>query len=237
MRQPFYLMRTPLAEIEKIAREEVAPPDFDTFVDGLDKLKVSDELKEWMKRTGSATTQGDRFISSLTTDDVMDVPEFRNAYVTRNLIMVGLGFPKRKAKATDRENNPAKWEESEKQFWSAVRNYLTLHPDSKQHMDEHLLDLTADIEWRSEQARHEERVRQHAQQLLYTRYLVAQTETNYDGFARLSNLPAGRFWLSTLWQEARAGDVRLRWELPVELQPAETVSLRLNNANAAIGER
>lgn len=231
MRQPFYLLRASLEEIEQAARRQLPPPELDEFVDG---LAVSPELKEWMKRHQTVELRGPDFISSLTVDDILGVPEFQHAYVTRNLIMVGLGFPKRKAKLTDRRKNPEKWEESEKRYWEEVRSYAILHPESRQGMDEHLLDLTAAVEWKRRLERHAQRVRQKFMQLVDADYLVAQTETDYEGSARFSGLPPGRYWLTNLWQEARAGDVRLRWELPVELRAGQTKYLELNNANALL---
>jgi hypothetical protein len=233
MREPFYLLRAGLAEIEEAAGQQVSPPDLSTFID---TLKVSPELKVWMKEQQTVTLLGEDFLASLTPDDIVDVPEFRDAYVTRNLIMVGLGFPKRKAKLTDREKNPEKWEASEKRYWEEVRSYAILHPESKHSLDEHLLNINAAAEWRVELERHHERVRQRFLRLLHSDYLVAQAETNYEGFARLSDVPAGRYWLTNLWREVRAGDVRLRWEVPVELRAGQTHYLELNNANASIPE-
>lgn len=229
MQHSFYLLRAPLAEIEQQARAQVSPPDFNAFVD---ELKVSPELKEWMKREQTVTLAGDDFLAALTVDDIMDVPEFRDAYVTRNLIMVGLGFPKRKAKLTDREKNPAKWEESEKRYWEQVRSYAILHPESKQGLDESLLDITASTDWKTLERRHEQQVEQRVQYLVHSVYRVAEAETDYAGKARMSGLPAGRFWLTNLGREVRAGDVRLRWELPVEIGAGQSHYLELNNANA-----
>jgi hypothetical protein len=229
MRHPFYLLRASVKEIEAAARQEVDPPDFDAFVD---ELTVSPELKAWMKKQKTADLQGDKFLALLTPDAILDVPEFRDAYVTRNLIMVGLGFPKRKAKLTDREKNPEKWEESEKRYWEEVRSYATVHPESRQGMDDHLHEINADAEWRARLERHEQRVHQKFLQLLHARYLVARTETDYDGRARFADIPSGRYWLTTLDNDVRAGDVRLRWELPLQLEPGRTHYLELNNANA-----
>jgi len=229
MRHAFYLLRENLETIEAQARADVPAPDLAAYVDD---LKVSPELQAWMKRQKTVVVQDDDFLSSLTVDDVMDVPEFRAAYVARNEVMVGLGFPKRKAKLTDREKNPAKWEESEKRYWEQVRSYLILHPESKQGMDEHLLDISAAVGWNARQARYEQEVRQRMLQLVHSRYLVAQAETDLEGAARFAAVPPGRYWLTNLWNEARAGDVRLRWELPVTLAPGERRSLTLNNANA-----
>jgi hypothetical protein len=75
-------------------------------------------------------------------------------------------------------------------------------------------------------------VRRETERLIHSRFLVGRTETSLQGFARFSAVPPGRYWLTNLWKEARAGDVRLRWELPVELRPGQTLTLELNNANA-----
>jgi hypothetical protein len=231
MRHPFYLLRASIEEIEEAARQQEASPDFDAFVD---ELKVTPELKEWMKKNQTVTIKGDDFLTSLTPDDVLDISEFRAAYIARNLIMVGLGFPKRKAKLTDREKNPEKWAQSEKRYEEELRSYAILHPESFKNMDDHLLDITADVEWRSLEERYEQKVKQTFMRLrlLHSRYLVAQTETDYEGRARFAGLPAGRYWLTNLNRSVRAGDVHLRWEALVELQPGGSHSLELNNANA-----
>jgi hypothetical protein len=44
--------------------------------------------------------------------------------------------------------------------------------------------------------------------------------------------PSRRYYLTNLWNAARAGDVKLRWELPIELPREQSYRLTLNNANA-----
>ncbi len=229
MRHSFFLLRENLQTIEELARQQIMPPDLATFID---TLPVSSELKEWMKGHETVKLRGDDFIASLTVDDVMDVPEFRSAYVQANLVMVGLGFPKRKAKLTDREKNPEKWEKAEKEYWEKVRSYLILHPESKARIDQHLLDINAATEWNARVRRYEREVHQRTLRLVHSRFLVARAETDYNGAARFDGIPPGRYWLTNLWQEARAGDVRLQWALPVELRPGQHHYLELNNSNA-----
>ncbi|MFQ5695645.1 MAG: hypothetical protein ACE5HB_06620, partial [Terriglobia bacterium] len=229
MRKRFYLLRASLEEIEGVARKDVPAPALDALAD---ELKVSDQLKAWMKERQTVNLQGDDFLAQLEVDDVLGVPEFKLAYVENNLVMVGLGFPKRKAKLTDREKNPEKWAKSEKRYWEEVRSYLILHPESKRGLDAHLLHINAAAAWRARQERYEQRGRQRTMQLIQSRYLAARTETNYEGFAHLGAVPPGRYWLTNLWDEARAGDVHLRWELPVELRAGQRLYLELNNANA-----
>jgi len=229
MKQHFYLLRASLADIEKQAREQVAPPDLDAFVDSLD---ASDPLKAWIKREKKPNLHGPDFLRSLTVDDVMDVPEFKDAYVTRNLIMVGLGFP-RHPKATEKEKNPQKYEESVKRYWDGVRAYLQAHPESKDQMDDHLVDINPGPAWRAQTEAHDREVRRRIEQLALTRYLSGRAETDYDGLARISGLAPGRYWLTNLWTEVRAGDLHLRWEVPLELRPGQALFLELSNANSS----
>ena len=230
MKQPFFLLRASLADIEKKAREEVAPPDLDAFADSLD---VSDPLKAWIKRTRRADLRGPDFIRSLTPDDVMDVPEFKEAYVTRNLIMVGLGFP-RYPKISDKEKNPQKYEESVKRYWDNVRAYVQAHPESKDQMDDHLVEINPGTAWLAAEQAQTHEVRRKMEQLIHSRYLAARAETDYEGLARVSGLAPGRYWLTNLWTEVRAGDLKLRWEIPLELRPGQSLYLELNNANSLL---
>ncbi len=233
MRQSFYLLRAGLSEIEKEASTQVPAPDFDAFVD---KQNVSDELKGWMKREKRADLHGVEFIKAVTVDDLMNVPELKTAYVTRNLTMVGLGFP-RHPKATDKEKNEQKYEEAVKRYWESVRVYAVAHPESKEQMDDHLVEINPGAAWQAQLEAHDREVRQKMEQLIYSRYLAGRTETDYEGMARISGLAPGRYWLTNLWTEVRAGDVHLRWELPVELQPGQSLYLELNNANAVLPPR
>ncbi|MGH9861919.1 MAG: hypothetical protein ACRD35_00695 [Candidatus Acidiferrales bacterium] len=229
MRHPFYLLRASLADIEKEVRQKMPAPTLEAFIE---ELPLSPELKDWMKRNHTVDLVGPAFLNQMTPDDILTVPEFKQAYVTRNAVMVGLGFPKRKAKLTDQQKNPAKWEASEKRYWDEVRAYATLHPDSKQGLDEHLLDITTGTEWKMRLERHEHEVQQRFMQLVHSDYLTAETETDYEGNARFDALRPGRYWLTNLWRDVRSGDVRLHWEVPVELRGGQRHYLELTNANA-----
>lgn len=228
MKQHFFLLRASLADIEKKAREEAPPPDLDAFADSLD---VSDPLKAWIKRTQRADLHGPEFLRALTVDDVMDVPEFKEAYVTRNLIMVGLGFP-RHPKASEQQKNPQKYDESVKRYWDNVRAYLQAHPESKEQMDDHLVGINPGAAWRTLEQAQDQEVRRRMEQLIHSRYLAGRAETDYEGLARIPGLAPGRYWLTNLWTEVRAGDLKLRWEVPLELRPGQSLYLELSNANS-----
>lgn len=231
MRHPFHLLRASLHSIEEQARAEVGAPDRAAFVD---TLEVSPEFKAWMKRTGRFDLRGEEFTRALTTDDIMGVPEFLNAYQERNLPFVGFGFPKRKAKPKDQARNPKKWEASEKRFLEVLRGYLELHPESKQGIDEYLTHIDSAARWKTVESQHAQRVHQRTVQLVEGRYQLAQTETDYEGRARFDTIPPGRYWITNLWNEVRVGALHLNWDLPVQLAPGQTLRLELNNANAVL---
>lgn len=228
-RHTFYLLRQNLASIEQLARQQTTAPALAAFVD---EQNVSEGLKAWMKRTGLVNLLGKALLRALNNDDIMDINEFRAAYTRNNLSMVRLGFPRPKMKLKDRANNPEKWEKQEKQYWDEVRAYLELHPESRDGMDQHLLDVNPGQRWLRQQEKHKQAVRQTMLRLVHSRFLVAQTETDIEGAARFTGIEPGRYWLTNLWSEVRAGDVRLRWELPIELPEARTFRLELSNANA-----
>ena len=78
---PFYLLSKSFEEINKEAEAAYPKPDMDAFID---KLEVSKELKAWMKKNHWVQLSGEDFIHKLKPADIMDVPEFFDAYVDRN---------------------------------------------------------------------------------------------------------------------------------------------------------
>ncbi len=87
----FYLLRKSLDDIRAEAVQLEPAPDFGQFVDG---LTVSPELKAWMKKHHSVQLVGTDFTKSLTPDEILDVPEFFKAYMSRNMGFKGNGFPR-----------------------------------------------------------------------------------------------------------------------------------------------
>ena len=224
----FYLLREKLSVIEEEARREIPPPPLEPFVD---KLKLTDELKEWMKRTEITDLRGDIFLHELTNDDLMEIEEFQAAYLAANLKMLGLGFPRPKVKLSERKKNPEKWAKAHEKYVGEVAAYLELHPESRQHIDEELLEINPGPKWLKVVQRNNRRLRQATERLLHSRYVAAEGETDLEGVVRFQ-APPGRYYLTNLWNEARAGDVKLRWELPIELPREQHYRLTLNNANA-----
>jgi hypothetical protein len=57
-------------------------------------------------------------------------------------------------------------------------------------------------------------------------------QTDLDGHASISGLPAGNYWVSSLGMYASSGDRRLFWDVSVTVQAGHTIHLDLSNLNA-----
>lgn len=226
---PVFLLTKSFAEIQAEAEQIEPQPDFTAFVDA---LKVSPELKAWMQRKQSVQLSGSEFTSSLTADDILTVPEFFEAYLARNAGDVTVGFPRAKYDERDRERNPEKYEREKQEYLDRIRKTIETAPHTKDGMDIYLTHLDAEQRWRREQAGRRRRVRNRALELAQTRYLAARTETDLEGRAGFVRVAPGRYWLSTLENEAIVGDVRLRWDVPVDVRAGTTLRIELTNLNA-----
>lgn len=225
---PIFLLTKSFAELQAEAERDEPQTDFAAFVES---LKVSPELKQWMLRKQSAQLSGTEFTRELSADDILNVPEFREAYLARNAGDVTVGFPRAKYDERDRERNPEKYEREKRQYLDRVRKTIETMPHTKDGMDLYLTQLDAEQRWRREQAERRRRVRHRALELAQTRYLAARAETDLEGRAGFVNVPAGQYWLSTLEGEALVGDVRLRWDVPVEVRPGAVTRIELSNLN------
>ncbi len=226
---PVFLLTKSFSEIQTEAEEAEPRPDFDAF---LDRLKVSPELKQWMRQKRTAQLSGTDFTRGLTADDILSVPEFFEAYLARNAGDVTVGFPRANYDERDRERNPEKYEREKQEYLDRIRKTIESTPHTKDGIDIYLTHLDAEQRWRREQADRRRRVRNRALELAQTRYLAARTETDLDGRAGFVHVAPGRYWLSTLENEAIAGDARLRWDVPVEVRAGATARIELSNLNA-----
>jgi hypothetical protein len=57
-------------------------------------------------------------------------------------------------------------------------------------------------------------------------------DTDLEGRASLSGLAPGEYWISTLNLDAAAGDMRVRWDVPVKIERGKTLRLELSNLNS-----
>jgi len=225
----FYLLRKSLDDIRQEALQLEPPPDLDNFIDS---LTVSPKLKEWMKKNHTVQLGATNLAKSLSADDVVDIPEFYNAYMLRNSGYEGAGFPKPKFKLKDEVSNPSKFIEQKAEYKEAVRKYVGTAPETIQGIETKLFDVDPYVKWQLIAAEHQRRLEKRTLDLAQTRYLVAQADTNLDGRGRFADLAPGNYWINMLGMQAISGDVRLRWDFPVTLRAGESVHVELSNLNA-----
>jgi len=226
----FYLLRKSLADLRSELDSQDPAPKMDVFIDG---LSVTPELKAWMKKHHTVELAGSGFVKAITPDDVLVVPEFYAAYVTRNSGYPGSGFPKPKYTDRDKQQNPEKYKLLVEEFRQAVYNYCKSNPDSIQGMEAEMTDLNPSQAWEHLKSEQRRRVENKTLRLAQTDYLVAQTDSDLEGRGSMVNLPPGTYWLSTLNIPAQEGDVRVRWDAQVTVRAGETTHVVLNNLNAA----
>jgi hypothetical protein len=226
---PFYLLRKSFEDIHSEVDASFPKPDMDAFID---KLEVSKELKDWMKRNHSVMLSGGDFIHKLHTADVMRVPEFYKAYMERNSGDQSVDFPKPRFKASDKVKDPAKYEKLSDEYTEAVRRYIDQNPQSIDGIDLSLEEIDPSPKWAELEAKRIPEIHRRVLELAQSRYLVARTETDLQGQGFLRGIPPGNYWLSTLDVAASVGDARPRWDAEVVVRPGDTTYTALSNVNA-----
>lgn len=226
---PFFLLSKSFQQIQRDTEAADPKPNMDAFID---KLDVSPELKVWMKKNHSVSLTGEDFIHKLTPADVLGVPEFRSAYMERNAGDQSIGFPKPKYKASDQQNNPAKFKRLSDEYHETLLHYITTYPQTLAGIDLSLTDVDPGSRWSILLARRIPEIHRRALDLAESKYLVARAQTDLQGQAILQNIPPGQYWVSTLDVDAEVGDVHLRWDVPVTVLPSRTASVALSNVNS-----
>jgi hypothetical protein len=223
----FFLLHKSFADIRKEAEEPEPRADLNRFVD---ELNVSPELKAWMKRTRSVELSGEEFVRRLTANDVLEVPEFFEAFLAQNT--GDLGLPAPKSSEASQHKNQQKYEKQQREYSEQLRKYIRANPHTLAGIDIHLAAMNPGQRWARAESSRRERMRQLALALAQTKYLTAKTETDLEGRAALAHIAPGNYWLSTLEGEAVAGDARLRWDLPVTVRAGQVARIELSNLNS-----
>jgi hypothetical protein len=226
---PFFLLSKSFGEIEKEAEAGYPKPDMDAFIA---KLDLSPELRAWMKKNDWVMLAGEDFIHKLHADDILNVPEFKTAYMDRNAGDQSADFPQPKFKASDKAKNPAKFDKLSADYIEAIRHYIEQHPASIDGIDLGLADKDPSPKWNSILGARVTAIHQRTLDLAQSNYLVARAETNLQGQGFLRGLAPGTYWLSTLDVPATVGDARPRWDIPVTLRAGETKYVTLSNSNS-----
>jgi len=226
---PFYLLTKSFEDINKEAQLLYPKPDMDAFID---KLKVSKELKAWMKKNHWVRLNGEDFVNKLEVADIMAIPEFFQAYVDRNSGDKTIPFPNPKFKASDKVKDPAKYDRLVAEYRQAIKTYLTNNPKSTGGMDLNLEDIDPATAWDQLEERTIPEIHRQTIALAQSKYFVAQAATDLQGQGFLHGVAPGKYWLSSLDVAATIGDAHPRWDITVIVRPGETTYVALSNANA-----
>ncbi len=225
----FYVLTKSYREICKDVEEQNAAPDRDKFISD---LKVSPELKEWLGKHEVLDLTTPNLDKTLTADDILHVPEFLAAYQRANSGGVTNGIPKPKYADADKKDRPDRYQKQHDEYFAALKKFIQTHPESVSGMELEMTGINPQAKWSQMQSEQKRRVLRIAPEVAQTKFLAAQADTDLEGRAAVSNLPAGTYWISTLNLEAGAGDQHLRWDVPVTIQGGHSSRVELTNLNA-----
>jgi hypothetical protein len=225
----FYILTKSYADITKeVASQEVIP----TREEFLGKLPVSPALKKWMKAHDVVDLTSPDLDKLVTVDDIMDIPEFFDAYERSNSGGVTKGLPRPKYKESDKQSNPDRYNKEREEYLAATRKFIETNSYTIQGLELELTSINPKSEWDKLVNTHNHKVAQLAPDTAQLKYLAAKGETDLDGHAIIRGLPAGSYWVSSLNSEATSGDRRMLWDVAAEVQAGRTTPVDLTNLNA-----
>lgn len=225
----FYILTKSYEDVAKEveAGDELVPRD--KFVD---QLKVSPELKNWLHAHDTLDLTMPDLDRLLTPDDIVHVPEFLLAYERSNSGGVTKGFPRPKYTQADKKDHPEKYEKLRAEYLAAIRKFLQNNPTTISGVELELEGVNPQRQWAQLHVAHRKRIERLAPEVAQTKYLAAKVDTDLDGHASLTGLPEGKYWISSLNLVVNAGDTRVRWDVPITIQPGQTARIELTNLNA-----
>lgn len=224
----FYVLTKSYSEIVKEVSASDPMPTRDEFID---KLKCSPELKKWLKAHDVMDLTLPDLDKVFTTDDIMNIPEFFDAYQRSNSGGVTAGLPKPKYKESEKETNPEKYQKQKDEYMAATRKFIDTHQFTVQGMETELAGVNPKMQWDKLQTDHKHKVAQLAPDTAQLKYLAGKADTDLDGRALVNGLTAGNYWVSSLGMDATSGDRRLVWDVAVPVQAGQTSHIALSNLN------
>jgi hypothetical protein len=225
----FFLLTKSYADIAKEVEADDKVPSREQFIED---LKVSPELREWLKAQDILDLTIPEMDKALTPDDILRVPEFLLAYQRSNSGGVTRGIPKPRYRDADKTENPERYERQHQEYITSLKKFIASHPETVSGVELELSGVNPQTKWAKIQGDHAKRISKMAPELAQTKYLAAKAETDLDGRTILSGMAAGNYWISTLNLDVAAGDTHLRWDVAVTIQPGQTTRLELTNLNA-----
>jgi hypothetical protein len=225
----FYLLTK---SYEEIAKEIDAGDKLPTREKFINDLKVSKELKDWLKAHDVLDLAAPGLDKEVTADEIVRTPEFLLAYQRSNSGGVTNGLPTPKYTEAEKTEKPERYEKQKQEYLAALKKFIAAHPETLNGIELELDSVNPQNKWVKLQSDHTRRVLRLAPEVAQTKYLAAKADTDLDGRAILSGLAAGNYWISTLNLDAAAGDTRLRWDVEIAIKPGQAARIELTNLNA-----
>ena len=226
----FYVLTKSYTDIVKEAADQFPLAEREEFINN---LKISPELKAWMKHHAIIDLAAPDVDKLITPDDVMNIPEFFAGYERSNSGGVTNGLPMPKYKEADAEANPAKYFKQKQEYMSATKKFVESHPATISGMETELGAVNPKYKWDKALQEHIQKVAQLAPDLAQSKYLAAKGETDLDGHLVIKGLPPGNYWVSSLGLDAASGDRRLTWDVQVTVHSGAPTQLILSNLNGS----
>jgi hypothetical protein len=226
---PLYVLTKSYADIVKEVDAQEVLPTRDKFIDD---LKVTPELKTWLKgHEGVVDLSSTDLDKMLTADDIMKIPEFFQAYEAANSGGVTRGLPQPKYREADKTANPDRYQKEKEEYLAATRKFIETHPATVQGIELELTDINPKTPWDTIHLKKKSRTEQMAPDTAQVKYLAAKAETDLDGRAVITGLPPGNYWVSSLGAFANSGDRHLVWDVPITVQVGAPTRVDLSNLN------
>ena len=230
----FYVLTKSYSDILKDVETEEAAPSREKFIED---LKVSSELKDWLRAHDAIDLTSPNLDQVVSPEDILHVPEFLLAYQRNNAGGVTRGLPRAKYTEAEKTSNPERYQKQKDEYMEALKKFIQAHPESVSGMELQLEGVNPQHKWAQVTTEHQKKVMQMAPEIAQTKFLAGQADTDLEGHALVSNLPAGSYWISTLNLDVGAGDTRVRWDVPVSIQGGRTTRIELTNLNATRARR
>jgi hypothetical protein len=225
----FYILTKSYSEIVREIEEKDPIPPREQFIDA---LKVSPELRAWLKGHDTLDLAEPDLDKLLTPEDILNVPEFLLAYQRSNRGGVTQGLPKPKYTEADKTEHPEKYAKLKQDYMSALKKFIRSRPESISGVELELEGVNPQHKWAALQNDRRKRVLRLAPDVAQIKFLAAKADTDLEGRAALSGLVPGDYWISSLNLDANAGDMRVRWDVPVTVERGKTSRVELSNLNA-----
>src|SRR5438445_3974392 len=206
----FYVLTKSYSEIVKELEEKDPVPPRDQFIDG---LKVSPELRTWLKAHDTLDLTEPDLDKLLTPDDILNTPEFLLAYQRTNCGGVTSGFPQPKFSEVDKTEHPEKYKKLREDYFTALRKFIRKRPETISGVEMGLDAINPQTKWQVLQNDRRKRIQRVAPDLAQIKFLAAKADTDLEGRAAVSGLALGDYWVSTLNLDADAGSMRVRCDV------------------------